>query len=420
MFKILIFVLILMWLEATGKPLQIEVSGQSAILMNAKNGNIIFEKNAYRQYYPASITKIATALYALEKQGHNLDVMVRANQNAIGAVSSDTKKCSNYSLPPHLIEFSSSHIGIKKDEELSLRTLLHGMMIASANDAANVIATYIGNSIPKFMKELNIYLKKIGCKNTIFHNPHGLHHPDHKTTAYDMAILTRKALENDIFRDIIRKKHYKRPKTNKQEPAIMTHTNKLLKPGKYYYPNATGVKTGHTKDAHGTIVAAASDSERTLIAVVLCSNSAQGKYEDVIKMFKMAFGEKKTYKQVISPGKQSVKLKLKNANTLLETYVKEKVKIEYFKSEKPAYSISVAWNELKLPISKNQKVGDLILQIAENKPYRVALYANNNVKVNLFTSLPTNKVILSICILMFIAGLIFVLNKLINKYHSNL
>src|SRR6185437_6437502 len=142
-------------------------------------------------------------------------------------------------------------------EEMPLKEYLYGMMVRSGNDAANVIAEYVSGSIPTFMQELNDYLKQIGCLNTTFCNPHGLHHPDHKTTAFDMALLTREAMKNPVFREIVSTVRHKRPKTNKRPAAVLVQTNRIIKSGtQYYYPKAIGVKTGYHSRAQNTLVAA--------------------------------------------------------------------------------------------------------------------------------------------------------------------
>jgi len=137
------------------KKLEVSIAAESAILINAETGAILFEKNCYTPCFPASITKIATALYTLKKKNGQLNEMVTAEQESLGSISTEAKRRKNYSAPSYLIEQDSSHAGIKKNEVFLLKDLLYLMMVASANDAANVIAQHVGPSIPTFMEELN-------------------------------------------------------------------------------------------------------------------------------------------------------------------------------------------------------------------------------------------------------------------------
>ncbi|HEV8051275.1 MAG TPA: serine hydrolase, partial [Parachlamydiaceae bacterium] len=256
-------------LSAKADKLALSVNAEAAILMNADAGAILYEKNAHNLHYPASTLKIATALYALQKVADKMDVMIAADQDCIGTVKEEAIRKSNYTLPSYLLIPDGSHIGIKRGEILSLRDLFYGMMVASGDDAANVIAKYTSGTIPQFIAEMNSYVKQLGCHSTTFYNPHGLHHPKQQTTAFDLATLTREALKNPVFCEMIGTVRYTRPKTNKQEPSTLVQTNRLLRTGPYYYPKAFGVKTGYYSLAGNNLVAAAKDGDRTLIAVVM-------------------------------------------------------------------------------------------------------------------------------------------------------
>ena len=139
--------------------LNISIQSPSAILINAETGKILYEKKAHKPLFPASITKIATALYALQRGPLKLDKMIKADQDSIGAISSKAKEKSGYQKPAYWLEFGGTHMGIKRGEVLSLKDLFFGMMVISANDAANLIAKEIAGSVPDFVKELNAYLK---------------------------------------------------------------------------------------------------------------------------------------------------------------------------------------------------------------------------------------------------------------------
>ncbi len=361
-------------LSIAAAPLNIQVHAEAAILMNADTGAILYEKNSHEQHYPASITKIATAIYALLKYGDKLDEIVVAQQDAVGAVSEEQVKKSNYSLPAYRIKMGSSHIGIKRGEKLTLRDLIYGMMLPSGNDAPNVIAQHIGGTIPQFMLELNAYLQSIGCTQTHFSSPHGLHHPTHYTTAYDMAILTKEALKNEQFREIISTITYKRPKTNMQDATTFVQTNRLLRKGPFYYPKAIGVKTGYGMPALHTFVGAATDQGRTLVAVLLCCKERDQIFKDTIALFEAAFNEKKVVKEYFKAGPQAYEFEIANAK--IPTHTEKEFTLEYFPAEEPAVKAWLTWNKAGLPIKKGQEVGNITIQIDEQLVEKIPLLAS--------------------------------------------
>ena len=363
------------------EPLQLKVQAEAAILFNPDNGAILYEKNIHDLHYPASTVKIATALYALQQRGDRLDDQIIADQEAIGWVTEEAKRRSNYSIASYLLVPGSTHIGIKKGEILTLRDLLYGMMLASGDDASNVIAQHISGSIPKFVEELNQFLQQIGCKDTTFYNPHGLHHPNQQTSAYDLAILTREALKNPLFREIVSTPRYTRPKTNKQEATTLIQSNKLLRSGQFYYPKAIGVKTGHLSLARNTFVGAAKDGERTLIAVLLKTDERKDIFLDSVKLFEAAFNQPKVQRTLLKAGPQKFALEIRGANKPLQTFIQEDIKIEYYPAEEPRLKSYLQWDAVKLPVAKNQKVGELSLKDSNgNEIKKVPLYALEEMK----------------------------------------
>lgn len=351
----------------SAKPLNVSVRADSAILMNADTGAILYEKNAHKSQYPASIAKIATATYALKVRGNKLEKMIAAEHDSIAWISKEKVIRSNYTLPAHWIVPGTQHIGIKKGEELSLQDLLYGMMLPSGGDASNIIAQYIGGTIPTFMDLLNDYLKEIGCHNTTLKNPHGYYHPDQVTTAYDMALLTREALKNKTFRKIVKTVRYEKPQTNKQKPVTLIQTNRLVKRGKFYYPKAIGVKTGYTDYSQKTFVAAAEDGDRTLIAVLLKCEKRDHTFEDAIKLFESVFNEKKVRRKLLSAGPQKAMLSVDGASRAIKTYLEKDFTIDYFPAEEPKIKCLLQWDDVELPIEKNQRVGVLCVKDQDGK-----------------------------------------------------
>lgn len=342
--------------KGAGGPFKIEISSESGILINAETGTILFEKNAHTLRYPASITKIATALYVLRTCGNRLDQIVTVKSEALASISPQAKRQSNYRSPPHWLETDGNHMGMKKGEEIPLRHLLYAMLISSANDAANVIAQHIGGSIPKFMERLNAFLKEIGCQHTHFLNPHGFHHPEHVTTAYDMALIAREAMKHHLFREIVSTVRYTCPATNLEGERNFIQTNLLLRQGSYFYPKAIGIKTGTTSAAGKTLVAAAK-GDRILISVTLGNRDKGGRYEDVTKLFEAAFNEPKKRKFVLPQGAQALVKNISGGRGALKTHLPQCLFYDYYPSEEPQTKASVTWSVPPLPIEKGQEVG---------------------------------------------------------------
>lgn len=356
------FLLIGMAASLAAEKLSLPVQAESAILINAETGAILFEKNSNQPQHPASITKIATALYTMKTYRGDLSHKIAAEQDCVASISEEAKRRSNYTLPAHWLVPGSSHIGIKKGEELSLRDLLFGMMVASGDDAANVIAHFIGKgSIPDFMNNVNNYVQSVGCTSSHFCNPHGLHHPLQVTSANDMAILTKEALKIPFFREIVSTVRYTRPKTNKQEATTLIQTNKLLRKGAYHYPYAIGVKTGSGSPALNTFVGAATDGERTLIAVLLKVKDREDLWKDSMKLFEAAFNQPKVERIFFQAGKQSFLLNLKGSEQPVSTYLAEKISLTHYPAEEPQLKGHLVWDGVELPVQKGQRVGELRL-----------------------------------------------------------
>lgn len=330
----------------------IAVKSESAILVNRETGAILYEKNAHTPLYPASITKIATVAYALRERGAKWDKLIAADHNAVASVSEVAMERSKYTLPAHWLTTGACHVGIKKGEQLSLKDLCYGTMLPSGGDAANVIADYIGGTIPAFMQLLNAYVRELGCRNTEFKNPHGLHHPQHLTTAYDMSLIAMEAMKDPRFREIVSSVRYTRPQTNKQNATTFVQTNALLKKGKHYYSKATGIKTGYTSKAQKTLVASAKDGERELIAVLMKCKERDDLFSDARRLFEEAFKEKKIEKTIFPKGLQKFAFQV-------PVYIKNAISISFYPSEAPQVNYSLLWNPVELPIEKDQPVGTL-------------------------------------------------------------
>ncbi len=257
--KLLAICLILLPLLASFAEAAPAVSAPRAILMDAKTGLVLYEKNAHQKAYPASTTKVMTAILALEKG--NMEDKVSVSFNAVNSISYDSSKA-----------------GLFEGEVFSMRDLVYSLLICSANDAANVIAEHIGGDIDGFVEMMNARAKELGAENTHFVNAHGLHHENHYTTAYDLAVLAKHALTLPHFREIVAMRSYVLEPTDKyEEKRHLNSTNHLLNPqSQYYYKDAIGIKTGYTDDAKSCLVSASETENASYIAVVLGAENEEG------------------------------------------------------------------------------------------------------------------------------------------------
>ncbi len=247
-----------------------EVLAESAVLVDADTGKVLFAKNENQKMYPASTTKIMVALLALENL--ELDEVLTATNSAI-----------SLNPPGH------TNIGLKNEEQLSVRQLLYGLMVSSAGDAANVLGERISGSVDEFVKLMNKRAMELGMANTNYVNATGAHDDLHYTTASDMVILAREAMKNEIFREIVKTDVYIIPPTEKYtEERRLLNTNHLVSKKKtsvYYYEYATGIKTGFTNQAKRCLVSSASKNGVNLISVVLGA--------DVVEMVQRDFADSK-------------------------------------------------------------------------------------------------------------------------------
>lgn len=247
--------------EANRKPPEIWVNAGAAILMDWKTGTIIYEKTAFQRVHPASTTKILTAIVALE-QGR-LDDLVTVSRRAAYT--------------------EGSSMGIAPGQVYRLEELLWGLLLRSGNDAAVAIAEHVGGSVEGFAGLMNKKAREIGAYSTTFRNPHGLTEPGHLTTAYDLALVTRYALMNRRFAEMVAT----RQKVLGFDGHSMTfnNTNLLL----WMFEGADGVKTGTTNAAGACLVSSATRRNWRLVGVVLGSYRGSGRYDDTSRLLQWGF-----------------------------------------------------------------------------------------------------------------------------------
>ena len=326
------------------------ILSESAVLIDAGSGTILAQKNADKKMYPASLTKIMTAILALEL-GELTDVIT---------VDDDTP-----------FEIDGSHIALEPGEILTLKDLLHALMLPSANDAASVIAKHYGGSLENFVKIMNQKAKELGAYSTNFTNPHGLHDTNHYSTAADLALITKYAMENDAFRKIVSTTKYEIQTTNKKdEPRYFTSLNKLLYNTSYnqiyvdgvyispYYEYANGAKTGYTPEAGNCLVATAKKDGTELIAVTMKGISLE-MYQDSHNLFNYGFEE---YESTTLVGKNTFikNIRITNGDSKEISVITENDLTALIqKNSFDDIKSNVYINDITLPIEKNNVVGKI-------------------------------------------------------------
>lgn len=262
-------------LNEDGSP---KLYSESAILMEASTGNILAGKDYQERKYPASLTKILTAIIVLERC--NLD---------------ETLTVSEYSVNSLQSGYAGSDM--VPGETFTVREVLEVMMLHSANDCAVMLAEHVSGSVEEFAKLMNEKAREIGCKNSNFVNPNGVHDENHYSTAYDMAQIARYCMQNEEFRNIVTKKECSIPNTElytKDYPRVFKNTNKLLIEGnRYYYKYCNGIKTGFTTPAKNCMISSANKDGFELICIVLhaerTDNGLSARYLDTINLFNYGY-----------------------------------------------------------------------------------------------------------------------------------
>lgn len=361
------FVFFSPFIGCSATPLRVPVSAESAILMNADTGKILYQKKARSLRYPASLTKVAAALYVLEKKLSMIEEVAVCTSSCLKKMSQEVKISRLYQDPPYLLEPDGTHFFLLPREKMKIKDLLFGMMISSGNDASNVVAQHVGGSIPVFMKELNEYLREIGCESTCFVNPHGLHHPQHRTTAFDLAMVAQRALKHPLLCEMGQTKEYYRPKTNLQAVKVCKQRNRLLREGKFFYPAAFGMKTGYVEKAGYTLMATARKNGRTLVLILLGCPSSDQRFSDAIRLFDAAFEESKVKRLLFNQQENEFSCHFKEGARPVKAHLLDHVFVEYYPSEEPNIKIELNWESKPLPIKEGTFVGQLCVRDQEGK-----------------------------------------------------
>lgn len=251
-------------------PDNISISAEGGIVMDADSGAVLYGKNIHIPYFPASITKILTALIVIENCG--LDETVTFSHNAV-----------------YNVESGSSSAGLDEGDQLTVRDCLYAMLLKSANEAANALAEHAAGSIEAFAAMMNAKAAALGCMDSHFNNPSGLNDPEHYTSAYDMALIAQAAFQNETFVEIDSTLYYDIPPTKRNPDGIRVYPgHRMLKKNvSQYYPGIIGGKTGYTSLAGNTLVTCAERGGMKLICVVL--NGHQTHYTDTKALLDFGF-----------------------------------------------------------------------------------------------------------------------------------
>ncbi|MDD2480510.1 MAG: D-alanyl-D-alanine carboxypeptidase [Lutispora sp.] len=333
------------WAEPT-------ISSPSAILIDAKTGRILYEKDIDTKKFPASTTKIMTAILCLE-HGNLSDIVTISDK-------------------PSLVERGSSQIYLIPGEKLTLEQLLYALMLESANDAAVAIAEHISGSAEEFAKLMNSRAKELGAQNTNFVNPNGLHDDNHVTSARDLALMARYGMTLPKFREVVSTVKYTIPETNKQPMRdYITNTNKLIwKSNKEFSLDyATGIKTGYTAKAKNNLVAGALKDGMELISVVMGENGTSditNVYSVTKELLEYGFNNFSNI-GLLQKDQIVTTINLPNSNEKLNLLAAENFDLLISNDEvaKIKSNISIL-GDIRKPINKNQILGS-ISYLIDNK-----------------------------------------------------
>jgi len=353
------------------------IESPAAILMDLNTGKILYEKNINKKMYPASLTKVMTAILALEN----------CNLNEVATVSYDA-----------VMSIASGYVtaNLQIGEEVTVEQLLYVLMVGSANDSAVVLAEHISGSVEDFAVLMNEKAKEIGCTSTNFLNPYGAHDESHYSTAYDLALIAKYAMQNETFRTLVSTTFYKLPITNKyeKEDRLFATTNALLMESNtdnYYYKYATGIKTGFTTPAKNCLIASANKANLELLTVVLGAGQndegLSNRYLDTINLFDYGY-DNYSFREVIKSGGVVQTVNISNATRdtkKLDAAVQNDISVLIKTADKnntllPQVHIK---EDLKAPINQGDIIGSVTYTV-EGIEYTENLIANNDVKKSRF------------------------------------
>ena len=351
------FVFVFLMLNVSAVDVGLAKNSETAILIEASTGKILFEKDKDKKMAPASMTKIMTMLLTMEalesgKVSLDEDVLISENAQKMGG----------------------TQIYVEAGSNVKVEDLIKGIGIASANDAAVALAEKLGGTVENFVNMMNERAKELGCKNTTFKNPHGLDEDGHLTSAYDMSLMARELVKHKYALKI--SSTYDEYITVSGENHWLVNTNKLVK----FYKGIDGLKTGYTDKAGYCLTATMNKNNMRLISVVMKSSSKDNRSSDTIGMMEYGYsmyGSEVIFKKSEYTGKINIS---GSENKEYNYYLDNDVKLIVDKNTRDVnYSTKIKLDKLKAPLKKGTKVGELILEF-EDKKYTYNLIINEEVK----------------------------------------
>ena len=351
----------------------LSISAEAAILINKDNGKILYSKNANQKMYPASTTKILTAILAIEH--FSLDEKLTASHDAVMIIPS-----------------GYSNAAIQVGETLTVKELLEVFLVHSANEAGYILAENISGSFSAFADLMNQKAQEIGCQNTHFTNPSGLHDENHYTTAYDLGLIAKYCMENNIFRNFVSMTSCTIAPTDKYEERYFKNTNEMLNSkSQYYNENIIGIKTGYTSQAKNCLISGFKKNDIELISVVLGAPAAtsdqglSGKYTDTQTLFDYGF-KNFSYQNIVEKNETVSQIKIENATSdtkNLDLIIENNITAFVSNSINKQNLVSeIKLNEnIVAPISANDVLGTITYTIDEIS-YTSNLLAKTDVNAN--------------------------------------
>ena len=334
----------------------ISISSPKAVLMDSKTGQVLYSKNAHQVSYPASITKIMTAILALERG--SLDDLILISRRA------------SY--------IDGSRIYLLEGEKVTLEQMLYGLMLESGNDAAIAIAEYIGDSVEEFAVMMNDKAAQLGAVNTNFTNPNGLPDPNHVTTAYDMALIARHAMTIPEFREIVGTVRYIIPETNMQDTRYLYNGNRLIKNTSHSYEGAGGIKTGYTGAAKHCFVGYAERNGRDFITVILNEPNSNTLWDNTVALLDYAFDN---FEQlpVVEEGKLIDTVEFMGSNSEVRVITEQSFHFNVpVGAQRPDITESVVLDSVKPTVRSGERVGHINYNIGEDIIGKVRLIADRD------------------------------------------
>ncbi|MDR3242965.1 MAG: D-alanyl-D-alanine carboxypeptidase [Clostridiales Family XIII bacterium] len=387
-----------------------ETAADAAVLIDAKSGAVLYDKNMHKPKYPASTTKVLTGLLAVE----NLDFS--------GVVTIDAETPFT----------KGSRIYLLEGERVTVEQLFNAMLVESANDAAVAIAREISGSVEAFAGLMNQRAKELGALNTHFVNPNGLENEEHTTSPYDLALFAVEAMKHEKFRKAVSTYHYYMPPTNLQDERFLYNSNRLLydesrkviyegqlRPCKY--EGVTGIKTGYTAQAGSCLVAGAERDGMELIAVIM-ESPGNNLYSDAISLLEYGFADYKSLQAFEAGTAQDVQNVKRGAVRTVRTETGASSWITLpVSANADELSIEPVYNEnLRAPINKGDQVGEIAAYYKGEKLGDAIIVASETVSEGGFLSifgvpdavaLWLGAILAGVFFLLFFAAAIFILLK---------